>query len=113
MATISLSSAAMDKIKEIIESESKKMNIKGLRFGVTGGGCSGFQYALSLESKDPDPKQDEILDFIGFKIFIDKKSVLYLTGTQIDYVEKLEKSGFVFSNPNAQKSCGCGESFDV
>lgn len=112
MAVI-LTLKAVEKIKEAINKVGDPIAVKGVRVGVAGGGCSGFQYTIELESNDADPANDEIYEYDGLKVFVDKKSALYLAGMTIDYLESLAKSGFVFNNPNAQKSCGCGESFSV
>jgi iron-sulfur cluster assembly accessory protein len=83
----------------------------GLRLGVQGGGCSGLSYLFRIETKER-PK-DQIYEFEGVRIFIDPKSLLYLDGMTLDYRESLIHSGFVFDNPNAKKSCGCGTSFSA
>ena len=83
----------------------------GLRVGVKGGGCSGFTYVLGFDS---EPREgDKIFDLAGVKIFIDPKSLTYLSGTQLDFQDDLNGKGFVFSNPHATKTCGCGSSFGV
>lgn len=79
--------------------------------GVKGGGCSGLLYTLTVE-KDSTPN-DRVVDDGGVKIFIDKKAYIYLAGTQLDFSDGLNGKGFVFENPNAKKSCGCGNSFAV
>ena len=93
-----------------IRSTFEKMGAKGgLRLGVLGGGCSGLSYQFKFDAQ-PRPK-DKVFDFDGVQIFIDPKSILYLRGLTLDYKETLMQSGFVFENPNAKKSCGCGTSF--
>ena len=83
----------------------------GLRVGVKGGGCSGFSYVLGF---DGEPRLgDKIIENQGIKIFIDPKSLMYLSGTQLDFQDDLNGKGFVFSNPQATKTCGCGSSFSV
>ena len=82
-----------------------------LRLGVLGGGCSGLSYQFKFDAKER-PK-DKVLNFDGVKIVVDPKSFLYLHGMTLDYKESLMQSGFVFENPNAQKSCGCGTSFSA
>lgn len=83
----------------------------GLRLGVLGGGCSGLSYQFKFDTK-PRPT-DKIFEFDGVQVFIDPKSILYLHGMTLDYKETLMESGFVFENPNAKKSCGCGTSFSA
>ena len=82
-----------------------------LRVGVKGGGCSGFSYTLDVTDKPAD--DDEVFESNGLKIVVDLKSYLYLVGTEVDYDDDMLKGGFVFNNPNAKKSCGCGASFSA
>ena len=84
---------------------------QALRIAVEGGGCSGFTYFL--EFAEDAGKGDRTLESFGVKLFIDPKSYLYLMGTEIDYVDSLAGAGFKFQNPNARRTCGCGESFSV
>jgi iron-sulfur cluster assembly protein len=97
--------------------EAKKLLAKhdktdhGFRVGVRGGGCSGLTYVLDFD-KEPR-KGDQVMDFDGVKIFLDIKSQLFLAGTTLDYTESLMDTGFKFQNPNAKRSCSCGESFSV
>ncbi|MEO1496260.1 MAG: iron-sulfur cluster assembly accessory protein [Planctomycetota bacterium] len=83
-----------------------------LRVGVTGGGCSGFSYALGFDN-NYDEKVDSKFDCHGVSVVVDKKSALYLDGTTVDFYDGIEKRGFTFENPNAVKSCGCGSSFQA
>lgn len=83
----------------------------GVRAGVQGGGCSGYQYVLSLEASPSETDFVEETD--GVKVFIDPMSAPYIRGTTLDYLTTLQASGFSFSNPNAVKTCGCGSSFAV
>lgn len=83
----------------------------GLRVGVKGGGCSGLSYSLGFDKEARD--SDKIVTKEGVRIFVDPKSLFYLSGTQLDYTDGLNGKGFVFNNPNATKSCGCGSSFGV
>ena len=83
----------------------------GLRLGVKGGGCSGFSYVLEFDA-EPRP-DDKILILEGVKVFVDPKSLAFLAGTELDYQDGLAGKGFVFSNPNASRTCGCGSSFAV
>ncbi len=105
---ITMTPGAIAKVKSILAERNEEM---GLRIAVVGGGCSGFQYQMSL---DKEPRvDDEILDMEGLKVYVDNRSLLYLNGTKVDYVDGLNGSGFKFDNPNAKASCGCGESFDA
>jgi iron-sulfur cluster assembly protein len=83
----------------------------GFRVGVRGGGCSGLTYMLDFENEER--KGDQVVDFDGLRIYLDIKSQLFLAGTTLDYVESLMDTGFKFHNPNAKRSCSCGESFSV
>lgn len=83
--------------------------VQGLRISVTGGGCSGMQYGLALEQAAKD--DDEVVEFGDLKVFVDSASAPMLTGVTVDFLDSMEGSGFKFTNPNAQASCGCGNSF--
>lgn len=83
-----------------------------LRIGVTGGGCSGFNYSLNIAS-DYDEANDQKSEQHGVNVVVDKKSALFLDGTVVDYYDGIEQRGFQFSNPNAKKTCGCGNSFST
>jgi iron-sulfur cluster insertion protein len=106
---ISITTLAADKVKEIAESEG--LNGQGLRLRVIGGGCAGFQYDLYFEDKPTD--MDEHFESNGVNLFVDPLSFQYLDGTQIDYVEGAQGSGFKFGNPNVTATCGCGSSFQA
>jgi len=108
-AMIELTEQAVEAVKNFRKAEGRE--VSGLRIAVVGGGCSGFQYDLSLAEKASD--NDEVYDFGGLSVFVDKTSLIYLKGTVVDYVNDLRGSGFVFQNPNAQTSCGCGHSFEA
>ncbi len=103
-----------EKAAEQVSAIRKQNNIPethGLRVGVKGGGCSGLTYVLGF---DAEPKQgDKIFELHGVRVFIDPKSLFYLSGTQLDYQDGLNGKGFVFNNPQAAKTCGCGNSFGV
>ncbi len=105
---ITITPKAIEKVKEII---AKNQSESGLRVAVIGGGCSGFQYNMTLEA-NPTP-EDQVIEQDGLKIYIDPRSALYLKGVEIDYVELAVGAGFKFNNPNASGTCGCGESFTV
>ena len=108
---IILSEKAAGEVKRIMQ-EQKIEEGTMLRVGVTGGGCSGFSYALGFD-KQYDDKADSKSDQHGVTMVVDKKSALYLDGTTVDFYDGLEKRGFTFENPNAVKTCGCGSSFQA
>jgi iron-sulfur cluster assembly accessory protein len=109
MATgLSLTERAAARINELVAAENRAG--QGLRLKVVGGGCSGLQYKLDF---DMPKATDKIFEKDGAKVLVDMKSLLYLTGTELDYKDELMQSGFVFQNPNVKKSCGCGSSFTV
>ena len=103
---IQVTPKAVNKIRQTFAREGVT---GGLRLGVLGGGCSGLSYQFKFDSRERP--NDKVLDYDGVKIFVDPKSLLYLEGMTLDYQESLMQSGFVFENPNAKKSCGCGTSF--
>ena len=105
---ITLTDKAASKIRKVFE-ENKMPDDACLRVGVKGGGCSGFSYTLDVAGKPAD--DDEAFESNGVKVVCDPKSYLYLNGTEIDYDDALIAGGFVFNNPNAKASCGCGASF--
>ncbi len=107
---IALTARAVQEIRRII-SDQKLPENTALRVGVKGGGCSGFSYQLGFD--DQVGEIDQVTEFEGVKVVCDPKSFLYLNGTQIDFEDNLMGRGFKFGNPNAAKSCGCGESFSV
>ena len=104
---VTLTESAVEKVNELLKDEEEG---KGLRLGVKGGGCSGFSYSTTF---DFEKERDNVLDVGGFKVFLDPKSTIYLKGIQLDYQSGLEGKGFVFQNPNASNTCGCGESFSI
>jgi iron-sulfur cluster assembly protein len=83
---------------------------KGLRLKVVGGGCSGLQYKMDVDETKPG---DKVFERDGARVFADRRSYLYLHGSELDYAESLLESGFRVENPNVKKSCGCGQSFSV
>ncbi len=108
-AAITLTPAAAREIKAIIQQQELDAEKVRLRVGVKGGGCSGFSYLLDLtENQKPT---DEELEQHGIRIICDPKSLLYLRGTTIDFRDEIMGRGFVFQNPNATSTCGCGSSF--
>jgi len=106
---ISLTDNAAQKVQQMIT--QREQPTEGLRVGVRGGGCSGFTYFLEFSEGAKDG--DRTLECHGVQLFVDSKSYLYLMGTEVDYVEGLSGAGFKFQNPNARRTCGCGESFSV
>ena len=104
---VTLTENAAVKVKEYMKSEKKTRY--GLRIMVVPGGCAGYQYGMDFE-KDAG-KDDFVVEQHGVKLFIDKKSAGHLVGTMIDFVDSLQGSGFKINNPNAQSTCGCGNSF--
>lgn len=103
---ITLSENAADKIKQLVAGKPEA----GLRVKVVGGGCSGLQYRMEV---DAARERDKIFERDGARLIVDKKSFLYLNGTELDYAEELMSAGFRLNNPNVKRTCGCGESFTV
>ena len=103
---ITLTKFAASKIKTLLIEKEET----GIRAGVQGGGCSGFTYQLKFDNQKDS---DRTIESHGVFLYVDPKSYLYLMGTQIDFIDELNQSGFKFVNPNAKRTCGCGESFSV
>ena len=108
---IELTELAAKKVQDIIQQQELDKTKVRLRVGVKGGGCSGFSYLLDLTEQERET--DEKFEKHGVKVVVDPKSYLYLNGTTIDFKDDLIQSGFVFNNPNATSSCGCGSSFSA
>lgn len=107
---ISVTDKAREEIVTLLSQEGKSLD-HNIRVSVKGGGCSGLMYDLSF---DPEIQAaDEVFEDKGVKILVDKKSLLYLLGTTLDFSDGLNGKGFQFVNPNASRTCGCGESFSV
>ncbi len=104
---ITLTPKAIEMVNDAIQKEN--LAGWGIRIGVVGGGCSGFQYSMDFEQEAKDG--DMTFDQGGIKLFIDPMSSMYLQGVTIDYVVGLQGAGFKFNNPNARTTCGCGSSF--
>ena len=100
---------AAAKVREFMDGQSAGEGV-GLRVGVRGGGCSGFQYALALDEKHDD---DHIFEAGGISVLVDPASLRYVDGSTVDFTESFQGSGFEVSNPNVVASCGCGSSFRV
>src|SRR6188768_157176 len=109
---IQLSEAAAKEIKNIIKEQGLPQEATKLRVGVKGGGCSGFSYMLDL-TEEPKGATDEEMEAHGIKVLCDMKSYLYLNGVEIDFKDEIMGRGFVFKNPNATSTCGCGSSFQA
>ena len=106
---ISLTPGAVSQLTRL-RSEQGVPDNYGLRVGVKGGGCSGFSYLLGF---DEQKEKDTIYEYDGIQILMDKAHALYLLGMEIDWEEGLNNRGFVFNNPNAKETCGCGTSFSA
>jgi iron-sulfur cluster insertion protein len=106
---VKLTARAAEKVKAI-RAEEKIEEGLGLRLKVMGGGCSGFSYDLFF---DQPQETDQTLESQGVRLLCDQMSMMYLVGTEIDYVESVQGSGFKFTNPNVKSTCGCGSSFSV
>lgn len=106
---VTLSESAVKEIKRLINVQG--MTEGGLRLGVKGGGCSGLSYTINFDEKIGE--YDTVYEIEGIKIIVDAKSAIYLQGTQLDFQKDLMAGAFKFVNPNAQKTCGCGESFSA
>lgn len=108
-AAIQFSSSAADKVRTLIEDEGN--TTLRLRVFITGGGCSGFSYGFTFDEDVSD--DDTIIERDGVEALVDSMSYQYLAGSQIDYLEDLQGSRFVVTNPNAATTCGCGNSFSI
>jgi iron-sulfur cluster assembly protein len=110
-AVVKITEGAAKEITRIIQEQELDMSKVRLRVGVKGGGCSGFSYLLDLTETQKDT--DEEWESHGIKLICDPKSLLYLNGVEIDFKDEIMGRGFVFKNPNATSSCGCGSSFSA
>ena len=106
---VKLTGGAITHLKRIREEQGVPDHY-ALRIGVKGGGCSGFSYLLGF---DEEKERDSIFEFNGIRILMDKAHALYLLGMEIDWLEGLNNRGFIFNNPNAKETCGCGTSFSA
>ena len=106
---VTLTEIAAEKVHEFMQGQEAEGEV-GLRVGVRGGGCSGFQYALALDTQRDD---DHIFDSGGVRVLVDPASLTYVEGSTVDFTESFQGSGFEVTNPNVVASCGCGSSFRV
>ena len=107
---INVTEKAVKEIKRIMV-ESNVPEGYGLRIGVRGGGCSGMTYTLGFDEKANE--SDTVIEAGSINIFVDGKSLFHITGTELDFTDGLTGKGFIFNNPNASRTCGCGESFSA
>ena len=105
---VSLTDSAQVEVRRLLEEQNDPSF--GLRLGIKGGGCSGLSYVLDFT---PHEDGDTIIDYGSFKVFLDRKSTIYLSGITLDHQAGLQGRGFVFENPMATNTCGCGESFSI
>ena len=103
---VELTDAAQEEVRRLLVLEGQP----GLRLGIKGGGCSGLSYDLAFTDQQ---EGDTVIEFDGLKVFLDRKSTIYLSGITLDFQTGLEGRGFVFQNPQASNTCGCGESFSI
>jgi iron-sulfur cluster assembly accessory protein len=106
---IKLTSSAASKVTSLLTKQGRAQGV--LRVAVVGGGCSGLQYKMDLQ--DSPANRDIVVDTAGVRVVVDPKSALYVTGSELDYVDALQDGGFKVKNPNAATSCSCGESFSA
>ena len=108
---IKVSENAKNKISQLLTEEGTSLATSYVRVSVTSGGCSGVSYNLNFDKLRKE--EDQLYEDNGVKILVDKRSLLYLVGTTLEFSGGLNGKGFVFNNPNANRTCGCGESFAV
>jgi iron-sulfur cluster assembly protein len=106
---INITEKALEHIRGVMQKEGMSAELGGLRLGVQGGGCSGLSYNVRFDTQPRE--RDRIFEYGEIRVFVDPKSFIYLNGMTVDWEETLMQRGFVFRNPNAKKSCGCGSSF--
>ena len=107
---ITLTDKGAEKVREFLASQAAVAETAGLRVGVRGGGCSGFQYALAFDEQRAD---DSVFEDKGIRLLVDRASLPYVEGSTIDFIEELQGAGFKVDNPNVIAACGCGSSFRV
>ena len=107
---IEITDKGAEKVHEFLSSQQADVSVAGLRVGVRGGGCSGFQYQLAF---DEQREHDEVFEIKGLSLLVDHEALSYVDGSEIDYVDALIGAGFKVNNPNVVAACGCGSSFRV
>ena len=107
---IEITDKGAEKVHEFLAAQQADVSLAGLRVGVRGGGCSGFQYQLAF---DEQRESDVVFESHGLKLLVDRESLQFVSGSTIDYEESLQGAGFKVSNPNVVAACGCGSSFRV
>jgi iron-sulfur cluster assembly protein len=107
---ITISDKGAEKVHEFLSAQEADLSVAGLRVGVRGGGCSGFQYQLAF---DEQRENDAVFESHGLKLLVDRESLQFVHGSTIDYEESLQGAGFKVNNPNVVAACGCGSSFRV
>ncbi len=107
---ITVADSAKQQVAHLLQSENHPLG-SFVRVGVEGGGCSGLMYQLKFDNEMKEG--DQVFEDNGVKVVVDRKSFLYLVGTELEYTGGLNGKGFVFKNPNASRTCGCGESFSI
>lgn len=110
---ISITESAQKELLKTLQQENKSSETHHLRVGVMGGGCSGLQYFMEFGEKTDLLEDDEIFNLNDISVVVDRKSYLYLFGSELNYSSGLNGKGFEWSNPNANRTCGCGESFSL
>lgn len=110
--SVILTEVAANEVKRVMQEQNMNTDEYVLKVGVIGGGCSGFTYDLGFEKKEELNEENFLTsEQHMLKVYVDKKSDLYLDGTTLDFYQELDKRGFTFDNPNSSKGCGCGKSF--
>ncbi len=107
---ITLSERGAEKVREFLAQQGQVSELAGLRVGVRGGGCSGFQYQLAFDNRRDN---DEVFESRGIALLVDRTSLPYIRGAEVDYLDGLTGAGFQVNNPNVVAACGCGSSFRV
>lgn len=111
--SIKVTEKAVSEIKRVMDEQKIAIEENVLEVGVAGGGCSGFQYKLGFKNKsEVDPLNSTTFNFDGLEAVVENRAMSYIDGITLDFYDGLEKRGFIFNNPNAVKSCGCGQSFN-